>query len=520
MGDNIFWADKAAEEIIEKEEKLKRVKSYRTEMGIGASGIPHIGSVGDGVRSFVVHLALKERGAKSEFIAFSDDRDGLRKVPSGFPDILEKEIGIPVSHIPDPFGCHKSYAEHMSSLLMDAYEKLGIDFVFRSADKEYAKGTLDKEIVDILKNWKMAGEIIKKLTGQEKFELQLPFLPICSQCGNVCTTRAVSFDGKKVTYKCDVEYEGKNSGTGKKILVKGCGFEGTEGIREGKLAWKVDFAARWRALKINYEAYGKDISDSVRVNDAICKEILQWEPPVHSFYELFTERGGEKISKSSGNVFTPQLWLKYASPESMKLVYLKKLGKSRVIDLDAIPAYEEEVDELAGIYFGKKLIENKTDLAHARRLFEFIHFLKPPKKFQPIVQYSTIINIARPVPEFSVVWKEMEKTGHIGGNKKVLEERIGRVIEWIKDTGGEVEVASVPENQKAFLQKLASELGKDWTEEKLQNRIFELSKESGNPREFFRSAYMSITGKEAGPKLSTLILALGKDKIAEKLRGI
>ncbi len=526
MGESVFWADKVAEEIIEREEKLKRgIKTFRTEMGMGASGIPHIGSAGDGVRSFVVHLALKERGVKSEFIAYSDDRDGLRKVPSGFPAALEKEIGKPVSRIPDTFGCHKSYAEHMSSLLKDAYNKLGVDFVFRSADEEYSKGTLNKEIVEILKNWKQAGEIIKKLTGQGKFEVQLPFLPICKQCGNVYTTIAVSFDGKNVEYKCDQEFEGKNSETGKKIIVKGCGFEGVEGIRGGKLAWKVDFAARWRALKINFEAYGKDIADSVRVNDSICREILDWEPPVHSFYELFTERGGKKLSKSAGNVFTPQLWLKYASSESLRLVFLKKLAKSRVIDLDAIPVYEEEVDDLACVYFGKRTIENKTDLAHARRLFEFMHFLHTPKKFPAaLVPYSTLINIAKAAPDFAVVWKELEKTGHLSKSKteiKALKERVGRVIEWVKDSEEKIESAgSIEEGQKRFLRELGKELEKEWNEESLQERIFQISKESGNQREFFRSAYIAITGKEAGPKLALLILSLGKEKVAEKLKAV
>ena len=96
---------------------------------------------------------------------------------------------------------------------------------------------------------------------------------------------------------------------------------------------------RWRALKINYEAYGKDILESVRCNDAVCRELLGWEPPIHSFYEMFTERGGRKISKSGGNVFTPDMWMKYASPESLRLLFLKRLGTTRVVDLDSIPAY-------------------------------------------------------------------------------------------------------------------------------------------------------------------------------------
>src|SRR3989344_2358264 len=123
-----FWADQIAREIVDREEKLGRSSSYRTEMGLGASGIPHVGSCGDGIRSYVVNLALKELGVKSEFIAFSDDKDGLRKVPAGFPESMNKDIGKPVYMIADPFGCHDSFGSHISSLLTEAFERLGVEF--------------------------------------------------------------------------------------------------------------------------------------------------------------------------------------------------------------------------------------------------------------------------------------------------------------------------------------------------------------------------------------------------------
>ena len=173
--EDIFWVDRTAREVIE---KWQGEKKHRTEMGLGASGIPHIGSAGDGVRSFAVYLALKNLGHKAEFIAFSDDMDGLRKVPAGFPESMEKDIGKPVSMIEDPFGCHRNFAYHISSLLTDAFEKIGITFTLRRAQEEYPKGTFDKEIIQILERSKEAGGIIRSMLGQAKYVKQLPFLPV------------------------------------------------------------------------------------------------------------------------------------------------------------------------------------------------------------------------------------------------------------------------------------------------------------------------------------------------------
>src|SRR3989338_2840019 len=441
-----FWADQVAKQVVERERQLNRVSVFRTEMGLGASGIPHVGSAGDGIRSYVVNLALKELGVKSEFIAFSDDKDGLRKVPAGFPEAMEKDIGKPVSSIDDPFGCHDTMASHISALLTDAFEKIGVEFRLLRAHEEYAKGTLDKQIVIALKNAKRCGEIIREITGQEKYLTQLPYIAVCSECGRLYTTRVYRFgeDGT-IHYKCDQNFSGKNSNTGKILEIEGCGHDGVCGIRDGKLAWKVEFAARWTALKINYEAFGKDILDSVRCNDKISSEIFGWEPPVHSFYELFTERSGKKISKSAGNVFTPARWMKYASPESLRLLFLKRLGTSRVVDPDAIPAYMDEVDELAKVYFesgrrkasGSSKVANVKELEHQKRLFEYVNFMKP-QEVKVMVQYSMLANLMRIAKNKDVVKEILRRTGHLPAelsaeDAKELDSRVDYVTNWIND---------------------------------------------------------------------------------------
>ena len=518
----MFWADQIAREIVEREDRLGRSGIYRTEMGLGASGIPHVGSCGDGIRSYVVNLALKEQGAKSEFIAFSDDKDGLRKVPVGFP-VSEHDIGKPVSSITDPLGCHDSMASHISALLTDSFEKLGVQFRLLRAHEEYRKGTLDHQIITALTNAKRCGEIVRETTGSEKFLTQLPYLPVCEKCGRIYTTRAYRFDedARKIHYKCDLSFTGKNSNTGKEVEIKGCGHDGVCGIRDGKLAWKVEFAARWSALKVNYEAYGKDILDSVRCNDKIAKEIFGWEPPLHSFYELFTERSGKKISKSAGNVFTPARWMKYASPVSLRLLFLKRLATSRVVDPDAIPSYMDEVDELEKIYTGKTKVANQKDLEHQKRLYQYIHFLKTPQHEKEAVPYNMLANLLRLAKNRAVVKDILKRTGHVKDSESV-EERLHYVENWINDTAPDEKISyPLSDAQRHSIKKLAYELeSKRWTEEELYARLYAIPKEDGlEIGKFFEAAYVLLLNSLRGPRLAQFICAIGCEKAAAQLKS-
>src|SRR3990170_4504577 len=264
------WYDLMAQKVIDRERKLNRSLSIvRTEMGLGASGFPHIGSLGDAARSYAVTLALKSLGCNSELVAYCDDKDGLRKVPAGLSKDLEKYLGFPVSSIPDPFGCHESYGKHMSSLLLDSLDKCGMEYRYFSAKDVYEKGLLCEEIRTILTNAQKVGQIVKEEVGQERYTEVLPFFPVCEKCGRIYTTKAYAFDSKtdKVQYSCEgLEIGGKR--------IEGCGHKGEASIiGGGKLSWKGEFAARWKALDIRFEAYGKDIADSVRINDRICREV-------------------------------------------------------------------------------------------------------------------------------------------------------------------------------------------------------------------------------------------------------
>ena len=517
------WYDKMAAKIIERERKLGRnLDLIRTEMGLGASGFPHIGSLGDAARSYAVTLALKEQGYHSELIAFCDDKDGLRKVPAGLPKSLEKFLGFPVSSIPDPFSCHESYGRHMSSLLLEALDKCCIEYRYMSAKEVYAKGLLDEEIRTLLSSAKKVGEIVKEEVGQERYTEVLPYFQICENCGRIYTTKALEFLPKenKVLYVCEgMEIKGR--------WIEGCGFKGEADIkkREGKLSWKGEFAARWKALDIRFEAYGKDIADSVRINDRICREILCYEPPSHAKYEMFLDKSGRKISKSTGNVFTPQVWFRYGSPQSLLLLMLKRFVGARTLDVADIPSYMNEMDYLEDLYFGRKTLMDEMELAKLWGLYEYCWALKPPPKPSINVPYNLLTFLVKMAPkgcEQEFITEKLQSYGYLQKNQafdESLKKRVEFAFNWIRDFEEIKETAiSLPSKEKEALKELIEVLKVEGEAEKIQNTIFAIAKKCDlKPAEFFRTLYDILIGVPQGPRLGPYVLAMGRQNVINAL---
>jgi lysyl-tRNA synthetase class 1 len=543
------WYDMMAKRVIDRERELNRsLDKVRTEMGLGASGFPHIGSLGDAARSYAVTLALKSMSCNSELVAYCDDKDGLRKVPAGLSKDLEKYLGFPVSNIPDPFGCHESYGKHMSSLLLESLDTCGIEYRYFSAKEVYEKGIILNEIRTILRNAQKVGEIVKQEVGQERYTEVLPFFPVCHNCGRIYTTRAYKFESEtdKVLYKCEgLEIRGR--------LIEGCGHEGEVDIKlgEGKLTWKGEFAARWKALDIRFEAFGKDIADSVRINDRICLEVLNFEPPSHARYEMFLDKGGKKISKSAGNVFTPQVWFKYGSPQSLLLLMLKRFVGTRTLDVSDIPAYMNELDSLEDVYFGKKQVSER-ELVKLKGLYLYCWVVKLPAKPSVHVPYNLMAFLAKMAPKecFEEFIEEklrsygyLQKTQHADDE---LRKRIEYASNWTSDFE---EIKETPVNltdpEKTAITTLINVLGMDESRpshsiaqeqnvqmnfiekpptpgseaDKIQNAIFNAAKDNGlQPRDFFRKLYMILMGAPQGPRLGPYVLAMGKQNVIAALQ--
>ncbi|MEM2188600.1 MAG: lysine--tRNA ligase [Nitrososphaerota archaeon] len=514
------WMDKVAAELIEREKKLGRsLDVIRAESGLGASGIPHIGSMADAVRAYGVTLALKELGYNSECIAFTDDMDGLRRVPAGMPRELEEYLLKPVSSIPDPYGCHESFAAHMSGMLKDGLEKAGIECKYLSGRQAYASGLLSEEIHKILMSARRIGEKIEELTGQTKFKQMLPYFAVCKSCGRIYTTQAYEYDpGRRVVkYRCvGVEVRGR--------YFEGCGYEGEADIRrdDGKLAWKTEFAARWAALDIRFEAYGKDIADSVKVNDWVSREILGFEPPMHVRYEMFLDASGRKISKSLGNVFTPQLWYRYGVPQSLLLLLFKRAVGTRVLTLHTIPRLMDELDYLEDVYFGKVRVDNELEMAKLRGLYLYSHLLRPPEKPSPHVPYSLIVELALVAPdgkELEFIVTRLRRYGYELDERAV--EKIRLAINYARDLGAvERKPVELSEEERKAIGELMELIKASQSGEEIQSAIFQAARSAGlSPREFFKKLYLIFLGRESGPRLGAFLWDLGKDRALEILRS-
>lgn len=514
------WMDKVAAELIEREKRLGRsLEIIRTESGLGASGIPHVGSMADAVRAYGVTLALRELGYRSESIAFTDDMDGLRKVPAGMPGELEEYLLMPVSSIPDPYGCHESFAGHMSGMLREALERAGIECRYMSGRQAYASGILSDNIHEVLLNARRIGEKIEELTGQAKFKQVLPYFAICKECGRIYTTQAYEYDPKRrvVRYRC---VGGEVGGR----YFRGCGYEGEADIRrdDGKLAWKAEFAARWKALDIRFEAYGKDIADSVKVNDWVSKEVLGFEPPMHVRYEMFLDASGKKISKSLGNVFTPQLWYRYGSPQSLLLLLFKRATGTRILTLQTIPRLMDELDFLEDVYFNRVKVEDELERAKLKGLYLYSHLLKPPEKPSTHIPYSLIVELAAAAPEdkrLEFVMSRLRKYGYEIDER--AEEKVKLAVNYASDLGVvERKPVKLSEQEKKAVLELIERIEAAESAEEVQSAIFQVARENGlSPKTFFKTLYQIFLGRDRGPRLGPYIWDLGKSRAVEILRS-
>ncbi|MFQ5758289.1 MAG: lysine--tRNA ligase, partial [Candidatus Bathyarchaeia archaeon] len=396
-----------------------------------------------------------------------------------------------------------------------------IDYTFMSGFESYRRGIFNEEIKVLLMNAELVGEIIREEVGQKKYVEALPYFPVCSNCGRIYTTKAYEFLPRedKILYTCEgMEVKGK--------WLKGCGHKGeadyTKG--EGKLSWKSEFAARWRALDIRFEAYGKDIADSVRINDRICSEVLNYHPPMHARYEMFLDKSGRKISKSAGNVFTPQVWLRYGSPQSLILLTLKRFVGTRSLSVSDIPQYMNELDELEDIYFGKKRIANEKEHAKLTGLYKYCQLQNPPSKPSIHVPYNLLTYLAKVAPEGSEREFIVDKLRDYGYVKEEvpeeLQRRTGYAFNWIEDF---MEIKEKPvkleKEEVSAIRELIQTLRVEADEEEIQGAIFTIArKHDVPPRRFFKSLYRILIGVPQGPRLGPYIVAMGRKNVIDALK--
>ncbi len=339
------------------------------ETGYGPSGLPHIGTFGEVARTTMVRHAfrvLTEDKIKTRLLAFSDDMDGLRKVPDNVPnkELLEQHLGRPLTRVPDPFGTHDSFGAHNNARLRAFLDTFGFDYEFASSTDYYTSGRFDAALLRMLERLDPVMKIMLPSLREERAASYSPFLPICPRTGMVLYVPVTAHDAKAGT----ISYEDPETKEPVTVPVTG---------GRCKLQWKPDWAMRWFALGVDYEMAGKDLIDSVKLSGKICSA-LGGAPPEGFNYELFLDEKGQKISKSKGNGLTIDEWLRYASPESLSLFMYREPKAAKRLYFDVIP---RNVDDYQQFLDGFSRQDARQQLANP---VWHIHSGQPPKADMPV----------------------------------------------------------------------------------------------------------------------------------------
>jgi len=397
--------------LIEKKNKI----TFQT--GYGPSGLPHIGTFGEVSRtSMMINVLNHIKDISSELITFSDDMDGLRKVPDNVPDakILHENLGKPLTNIPDPFKKCKSFGEHNNKMLIEFLRKFKFNFIFKSSTENYKKGVFNNSIIRVLEKYDEIMNIILPTLRSERRKTYSPFLPICPETGKVLEIPIVEIDKKKNTIVFD--------NNGKEIKTD---------ILDGKckLQWKVDWAMRWFTFDVDFEMYGKDLIESATLSSKVC-ETLGKKPPNGFAYELFLDERGEKISKSKGNGITIDQWLRYAPPESLSLFMYQNPKRAKKLYKEIVPkAVDEYLD-----FIEKGKTQNELQLL--MNPVWHVHNGKMPKE-KIIMTFSMLLNLVETSNADSkeLLWKFVKKYKHSISEKNypIFDKLIDNAIKYFND---------------------------------------------------------------------------------------
>jgi lysyl-tRNA synthetase class 1 len=483
------------------------------ETGYGPSGLPHIGTFNEVARTSFVRHAYAEltAGAATRLIAFSDDMDGLRKVPDNVPnsEMLTQNLGQPLTRIPDPFGTHDSFAHHNNALLRSFLDRFGFDYEFLSATDCYTSGRFDGVIRKVLHAWDAIMGVMLPTLRDDRRKTYSPVLPISPSTGRVLQVPAEVIDAEAGLIAFDDEDGGR---------VQQSAFRGA-----AKLQWKVDWAARWVALGVDYEMAGKDLIDSVTQSGKIAR-ILGGRPPEGFNYEMFLDEKGEKISKSKGNGLSLEEWLRYGSEPSLAFYIYREPKRAKSLHIGVIPRAVDEYWQFRGNYAGQPLEQQLGNPVH------HIHAGKVPDSKLPLT-YGLLLNLVSlpGVADRETAWKFVQRyaPGTSPETDSELDELIGLAVNYARDFVVPTLKRRAPTQvESEALRDLDSELASlsaDADGEAIQHVVFEVGKRHPfeSLRAWFQALYETLLGSSQGPRMGSFIALYGIDNsrklIAEAL---
>jgi lysyl-tRNA synthetase class 1 len=495
------------------------------ETGYGPSGLPHIGTFGEVARTTMVRHAfrvLTDDKIKTRLIAFSDDMDGLRKVPDNVPnrEMLEKHLGKPLTRVPDPFGTHASFGEHNNARLRAFLDHFGFDYEFMSSTQCYTSGRFDDALRKVLAAFDRVMAIMLPSLREERAATYSPFLPIDPKTGVVLQVPVVAHDAEAGT----ITYEDPETKQPVSTPVTG---------GRCKLQWKPDWAMRWVALGVDYEMAGKDLIDSVKLSGEICRA-LGGTPPEGFNYELFLDEKGQKISKSKGNGLTIEEWLRYASPESLSLFMYREPKAAKRLYFDVIPRH---VDEYYQFLDGYQRQDLRQRLANP---VWHIHSGRPPKIDMPI-SFSMLLTLVSSsnAENAETLWGFIRRyrPGVTPQTHPKLNELVEYAIHYFRDfVLPEKKFRHPSEPERAALIDLRDALAQlegSASAEEIQNVVYEVGRrepfldhkkkaKDGKPGvslDWFNMLYQVLLGQEKGPRFGSFVAVYGLQNTIDMIDG-
>ena len=508
------WPFVEAKKILrERKNFIEKKGKIILQTGYGPSGLPHIGTFGEVARTTMVVNALNQlTDLPKEIITFSDDMDGLRKIPENVPnkEILSDNLHKPLTSVPDPFEKFKSFGEHNNEMLKKFLNKFKFNYDFKSSTELYKSGYFNSTLEIILENYQSIMEIVMPTLGKERQKTYSPFLPICPDTGVVLEIPVLEINKDKFKIIFD--------NNGKKLEVS---------ILNGdcKLQWKVDWAMRWYALDVDFEMYGKDLIESAILSSKIIR-LLGKNNPSGFAYELFLDEKGEKISKSKGNGITIDQWLEYASPESLSLFMYQNPKRAKKLYREIVPkAVDEYLD-----FIEKGKTQNELQLL--MNPVWHVHNGGMPKE-KIIMTFSMLLNLVETsnADTKELLWKFVKKyKKNIIENKyPIFDNLISYAIKYFNDVIKQKKQYKKPNiDEKIVLQALIKTLencNDKMTPEEIQTKIYSVGKENGyseNLRDWFKLIYEVVFGDENGPRMGFFISFFGvketKQLIIDKLK--
>lgn len=509
------WPFEEARKILKRYEKKAPEKGYVLfETGYGPSGLPHIGTFGEVARTTMIRRAFEAiSDIPTRLICFSDDMDGMRKVPENVPnqELLQANVQKPLSAVPDPFGEYDSFGGHNNAMLRRFLDTFGFEYEFYSATEFYKSGQFDAVLLRAVEKYDEIMDVMLKSLRDERAASYSCFLPIHPETGRVLYVPMKSVDAKAGTITFDDE-EGR---------------EWTLPVTGGnvKLQWKPDFGARWAALGVDFEMYGKDHSTNTPIYDRIC-EILGGKKPEHFTYELFLDENGEKISKSKGNGLSIDEWLTYASTESLSYYMFLKPKTAKRLGWSVIPKAVDEYHQQLRAYHTQDVE------AQVNNPVWHIHSGNVPQS-DMVVPFAMLLNLASVAgaADAKGLWGFIRRYAPEASpeTNPQLDQAAGFAVRYYNDFVAPKRQFRLPSDQeRAAMEDLSARLAA-WEggldAEALQTMAFAVGKEHNfeNLRDWFKALYEVLLGASEGPRFGGFIALYGIEEtralIARGLNG-